>query len=148
MINYWRLLRPRQWVKSGFVFIGLLFANAWRQPQLVKQVLLAVVAFSLTASGVYILNDLFDREQDRNHPGKQRRPLAAQTVSTHYAVLLLIAAWTVSFLLGYMASQRVLAILLIYVLLNIAYSVSLQHIVLLDVFVIATGFMLRILAGT
>src|SRR6267142_6321773 len=88
--NLWRLMRPRQWVKNCFVLTGVLFANAWRQPQMLQRVLLTTVAFCLAASGVYIINDLFDRKQDLNHPRKKHRPLAAQTVSVAAAVSLLI----------------------------------------------------------
>lgn len=148
LIEYWRLLRTRQWVKSGFVFIGLLFGKAWREPRMTTKVLLAAVAFSLTASGVYIFNDLLDRAQDRNHPLKKLRPLAAQRASVRYAVVLLVISWMVSLALGFLVSAGVVAILLIYVAINIAYSLRFQHVVVLDVFIISAGFMLRILAGT
>jgi 4-hydroxybenzoate polyprenyltransferase len=143
-----RLMRPRQWVKSCFVLTGILFANAWRQPQMAQRVLLAAAAFSLAASGVYIINDLIDRPDDLNHPQKKQRPLAAQTVSVRAAVLLLIVLLLAAFGLGFLVSHKVVIILLIYVLVNIAYSLHLKHVVILDVFIIASGFMLRILAGT
>lgn len=144
----WRLMRPRQWVKSCFVFTGVLFANAWHQPQMPKRVILTALAFSLTASSVYIINDLFDQENDRNHPRKKYRPLAAQTVSVAAAVVFLIVLLTTAFGLAFFVANKVAVILLIYVLVNVAYSLSLKHVVILDVFIIASGFMLRILAGT
>ncbi len=146
--NLLRLMRPRQWVKSCFVLTGILFANAWRQPQMAQRVLLAAVAFSLAASGVYIINDLIDRPHDLNHPSKKQRPLAAQTISLRAAVSLLIVLLLAAFGLGFFVSNKVVIILLIYVLVNIAYSLHLKHVVILDVFIIASGFMLRILAGT
>jgi len=146
--DLWRLLRPLHWVKNGFVFVGLLFANAWHQHQLRIRVILAAIAFCLVASGVYIFNDLFDREQDRHHPSKKNRPLAAAHVSSGTAVILLIVLWILSFGVALLSSRTVLGILLIYVVLNVAYSVRLKEVVLLDVFIIAAGFMLRILAGT
>jgi 4-hydroxybenzoate polyprenyltransferase len=146
--DLWRLLRPRHWVKNGFVFVGLLFAGAWSQPQIVRGVLLAAGAFCLVASGVYIFNDLFDREQDRNHVSKKNRPLAAGRVSAGNAVILLIVLWILSFALALLASRAVLAILLLYIVLNVAYTLRLKDVVLLDVFILAAGFMLRILAGT
>ncbi|HEY0004143.1 MAG TPA: decaprenyl-phosphate phosphoribosyltransferase [Pyrinomonadaceae bacterium] len=148
LVQFWRLMRPRQWVKSGFVLMGILFANAWRQPFMMRQVLVAAVAFSLVASGVYIFNDLFDRERDVNHPKKKLRPIAARTISIRLAVIWLLVMWTIGLALGFLVSVKVLIILLIYIAINIAYSVGLKHIVLLDVFLIAGGFMLRILAGT
>ena len=144
----WRLMRPRQWVKSGFVFMGILFANAWSQALMMRKVLLAALAFSLAASGVYIINDVFDREQDLNHPQKKERPLAARTVPVASATSLLILLWLMAGFLGLMASAKVLVVLAAYVVINIAYSIHLKHVVLLDVFIIAAGFMLRILAGT
>lgn len=141
-------MRPLQWVKNGFIFMGPLFANAWRQPPVLRQVFIAFMAFSLVASGVYIFNDLLDREQDVSHPKKKFRPLAAKTISVRAAVVLLIMLWLAGAALGSYVSTAVLLILLIYVCINIAYSLGLKHVVLLDVFIIAGGFMLRILAGT
>lgn len=146
--DLWRLMRPRQWIKNSFVLTGILFANAWRDPVLVQRVLLATIAFSLVASGVYIINDLIDRPHDLNHPRKKQRPLAAQKVSVSAAVTLLAILWLAAFSLGFLVSRTVMTILLIYVLVNIAYSLHLKHVVILDVFIIASGFMLRILAGT
>lgn len=146
--DLWRLMRPRQWVKNSFVLTGILFANAWRQPELLERVLLATLAFSLVASGVYIVNDLIDRPHDLNHPRKKQRPLAAGKVSVSAAVTLLVILWLAAFTLGFLVSRAVIIILLIYVLVNIAYSLHLKHVVILDVFIIASGFMLRILAGT
>jgi 4-hydroxybenzoate polyprenyltransferase len=147
-IQLWQLMRPRQWVKSGFVLMGILFAHQWNQPEKVRQVLMVLVAFSLVASGVYVLNDLLDRKNDLQHPQKKNRPLAAGKVSTRAAVLLLAFLWLSGFLLGFLASPKVLTILVIYALINFGYSLGLKHIVILDVFIIASGFILRILAGT
>jgi len=148
VINLLRLMRPRQWVKNCFVFTGILFANAWHDLQAIKHVLLAAIAFSLVSSGVYILNDLLDRQQDVNHPHKKHRPLAARTVTSGLAASLMVFLWTVGLVLGYLVSVQVLLILSAYVFINLGYSLGLKHVVLLDVFLLASGFMLRILAGT
>lgn len=148
LTNLWRLMRPRQWVKSSFVFTGILFGNAWHEPQLRWKVLLTAVAFSMIASGVYIINDLLDKESDLNHPSKKHRPLAAGKISNAAALSLLIMLVSGGLLVGFFASGRVLGLLSIYLLANIAYSIRLKHVVILDVFIIASGFMLRILAGT
>ena len=145
---YLKLLRPHQWVKSGFVFVGLLFGHAWQQPWLVQHVVLAALAFALGASAVYVGNDLADREADRAHPHKRLRPLASGAVSAGTALAIGLGCLAGSLLLAYAASPAVLAIMVGYVALNIAYSLGLKHVVLLDVFIIAAGFMLRILAGT
>jgi 4-hydroxybenzoate polyprenyltransferase len=145
---YLKLLRPHQWIKSGFVFVGLLFGHAWQQPLLVQKVVLAAAAFALAASAVYVINDLADRQSDREHPQKRLRPLASGAVSVTSALLLAGACLLLSLLLAFAASTTVLLIVVGYALLNAAYSKGLKHVVLLDVFIISAGFMLRILAGT
>ena len=115
---------------------------------MVQRVLLAAVSFSLAASCVYIINDLLDRQHDEQHPRKKLRPIAARTVSVAAAISILIGLLIVSSVLSFLVSSRVLAIILIYVIINIAYSLHLKHVVILDVFIIAAGFMLRIMAGT
>jgi len=145
---YLKLLRPHHWVKSGFVFVGLLFAHAWGDPALLLRVLLAAAAFALAASAVYVGNDLADRERDRQHPQKRLRPLACGAVSVTAALWLAGACLLAGVLLAYAAGEAVLLIVLLYVALNVAYSLGLKHVVLLDVFIISAGFMLRILAGT
>lgn len=148
MKPYLKLLRPHQWMKSGFVFVGLLFGHAWRDAAIVQSVLLAAAAFALAASAVYVLNDFTDRVRDREHPQKRRRPLAAGLVSPQEALLLAGACMLLALTLAFASAPAVLLIVASYILLNVAYSLKLKHIVLLDVFVIAAGFMLRILAGT
>ena len=148
MIPLLRLLRPHQWLKNGFVFVGLLFGHAWTDPVKLGQALAAFVAFCLLASAVYVMNDLIDREQDRLHPKKKSRPLAAGTVSGPAALTLaavcLIAGGTIAWQFAGSAPWIFFA----YVALNVGYSFGLKHVVILDVFIIASGFMLRILAGT
>ena len=99
------LLRPHQWIKNSFVLVGLLFGHAWHDPALLQQGLWAFLTFCLLSSSVYIFNDLRDREQDRLHPKKRRRPLAAGTVSVTAALLLftermLFPAWMVFVILA------------------------------------------------
>ena len=143
-----RLMRPQQWVKNGFVFTGLLFGHAFHDSALVWQAIVAALAFSLVSSAIYIVNDIADREQDRMHPKKQHRPLAAGTVSISSAVVLSGLLASVAIALAYSVSEVVLWIIIGYGMMNLAYSFRLKHVVLLDVFIIAAGFMLRILAGT
>jgi 4-hydroxybenzoate polyprenyltransferase len=143
-----RLMRPYQWVKNAFVFTGLLFGHAWRDPHLVEQVMVVFIAFCLVSSAIYTLNDIVDLEQDRHHPKKSRRPLASGAVSISAAFMLAALLGTLGLSLAYFAAPTVLMIMLGYALMNIAYSLRFKHVVILDVFIIATGFMLRILAGT
>ena len=143
-----KLLRPHQWIKSGFVFVGLLFGHAWDDVALVRAVLLAAAAFALAASAAYVANDLADRELDRQHPEKRLRPLASGALGIRPALLLGGACMLAALLLAHAAGDAVLLIVLLYVALNAAYSLGLKHVVLLDVFIISAGFMLRLLAGT
>ena len=143
-----RLMRPYQWVKNTFVFTGLLFGHAWQDAHLVIQVIIAFFAFCLISSAVYVSNDIVDVEQDKCHPKKCRRPLASGRASISAAVVLAIVLGIFGLLLAYVAAPAVLLIVLGYALMNVAYSFKLKHVVILDVFMIAAGFMLRILAGT
>jgi 4-hydroxybenzoate polyprenyltransferase len=143
-----RLMRPYQWVKNAFVFTGLLFGHAWHEPRLVALVMVVFIAFCLVSSAIYIFNDIIDLEQDRHHPKKSHRPLVSGLVSISAAATLAALLGTLGLSLAYFAAPTVLAILAGYALMNNAYSLWLKHVVILDVFIIATGFMLRILAGT
>lgn len=143
-----RLARPHQWIKNGFVLVGLLFGHAWHDALLVREVLLAFAGFCLVASGIYAFNDLRDREADRVHPRKRSRPLASGTLTpaagAAFAVVLIAAGLGV----GFSVSMQAGALMLAYVVLNVAYSLGLKHVAILDVFIIAAGFMLRLLVGT
>lgn len=143
-----RLLRPHQWIKNSFVLVGLIFAHAWTQINVVEQVLCAMLAFCLMSSAVYIYNDISDRATDRLHPQKKHRPIANNDISCITAIILSALLFCFAAFLGWSVSLVVLIILLSYVLLNITYTHVLKNIVIIDVFAIATGFMLRILAGT
>ncbi len=148
LLNLLRLMRPYQWVKNGFVFVGLIFSHRWNEPLLIQQVIMAAVAFSLAASCVYIGNDIADRERDRQHPKKSRRPLASGTVSVGAALALAGICLVGALALAWLVTPAVFWIVVAYLLCNTGYSLGLKHVVLLDVFIISIGFMLRILAGT
>ena len=148
IIELLRLMRPHQWVKNTFVLAGLLFGHAWNNPTLVTQTLFAFVAFCLISSTIYILNDIVDIEQDRHHPSKRKRPLPSGKLKVSTAALFALLLGASALTLAFYASNTVVIIVLLYAILNIAYSFKLKHVVILDVFIIATGFMLRILAGT
>ena len=143
-----KLLRAHQWVKNGFVFVGLLFGGASDDWKLRGSVLVAAAGFCLLSSCVYILNDVFDRKADRAHPLKHKRPLASGTVGIGQAFALALVCGVAGLALGAMVSAIVAGILVAYLALNLAYSAGLKNIPILDVFIIAAGFMLRIFAGT
>jgi 4-hydroxybenzoate polyprenyltransferase len=140
-------MRPRQWVKNGFVLAPLIFSGLFTDAGAIADALLAVVLFSLAASATYVINDLHDLEDDRKHPVKSRtRPLAAGQLSTGMAQLLfglLLAA----LLVGYFQQPDVMHVILAYLALNLAYTYVLKYQPVLDIFTIATGFVLRVYAG-
>lgn len=143
-----QLMRPKQWVKNGFVFFGLLFGHAWHVPTTVHAALLAFAAFCLMSSAVYALNDLRDVVQDRLHPVKRLRPLASGALSPSVAIMLMAACSAASLLLAYRVGHTLVYLLCAYGLINFGYSYGLKRVVVLDVFIISAGFMLRLLAGT
>ena len=147
-IQLLRLLRPYQWIKNGFVFVGPIFGRVNGDSALVGSVLLAAAGFCLMSSCTYVLNDVFDRKTDRSHPLKRTRPLASGAVGTRAALVLALACGMAGLALGASASANVLGTLIAYLGLNLAYSGGLKDVAILDVFIIAAGFMLRIFAGT
>jgi 4-hydroxybenzoate polyprenyltransferase len=143
-----RLLRPKQWVKNTFVLAGILFGGQVHNAALLQAAALAFVAFSLMSSSIYILNDYLDRESDKVHPIKRHRALASGAVTPLQAACAAMVCVAISLTAAALADVRVIAIVLAYLAINCAYSVSLKHQAVIDVFCIASGFMLRILAGT
>ncbi|MGO9482030.1 MAG: decaprenyl-phosphate phosphoribosyltransferase [Candidatus Kryptoniota bacterium] len=149
VLSYFRLIRPNQWVKNVFVFVPLIFSKNLFDFHLFAGSLLTFASFCFAASSVYIVNDIADRELDKLHPIKKDRPIAAGAVTVvegwSLAVLLLI----ISFAVIKIGSVRFTVIIPIaaYIILNLLYSFALKRIVLIDLFVIAAGFILRIIAG-
>ena len=147
-MHYWRAMRPQQWIKNAFVWAGLLFSHAWHDASLAMNVAAAFAAFCLVASAVYIGNDWIDRDADRAHPVKRSRPIASGRIPLAAATWMSIALALAALALGAWVSAELVAILVAYVLLNIAYSLGLKHMVIIDVIAVAVGFLLRLLAGT
>ena len=147
MKKYWKLLRPHQYLKNGFVWLGLIFTQHFNWYTF-SQVGLLFIAFSAAASCVYIFNDIFDVEADRLHPTKRNRPIASGTIPVRsawqWAAGLALLALGLAISIGWQA----MSMISLYLIINLAYSLGLKHVVILDVFIIAAGFMLRILVGT
>lgn len=144
------LIRPKQWAKNVFVLLPMFFGHQLTDPATLQSSLLVFAAFSFIASSVYCINDLIDVEADRQHPVKCKRPIASGAVSRKQGWLLtvvmaLLSAATVLTLSSHI--WQVLAVLAGYYLLNIAYCTRLKNYAIIDVCVIAFGFVLRILAG-
>jgi len=145
---YLRLMRPHQWVKNGFVLVGLIFGHGFTDPVLLVNAGALFGAFCLASSGVYAMNDVLDREADRAHPRKRERPVARGTVPSGAALAFALALAAGGLALAHWVSAVALGLAACYVVLNLVYSAGLKHVAILDVFLIASGFMLRILAGT
>lgn len=143
-----KLMRPHQYIKNIFIFIPLFFALKITNTGLLLDSFIAFAAFSMAASSVYILNDYFDIEDDKNHPKKRFRPLASGGVSKKEGIIMMILLFVGSMALISCFSFSAAAILLFYVMMNIAYSLYLKHIAILDVTIIAIGFVLRLFMGS
>lgn len=142
------LVRPQQYVKNVFIFLPIFFGMQIANTQFLLSALLAFIAFSLSASAVYILNDYRDREEDRKHPVKKLRPLAAGTISVKSALFLMGCLFAFGTGLMAVLSMKALAFLLAYFVLNIGYSLFLKHVSIVDVMIIAIGFVLRLFIGS
>lgn len=142
-----RLMRPKQWVKNSFVFAPLLFSGLFTDMLSVQHTFSAFVIFCLASSATYVLNDYNDIENDRKHPVKSKtRPLASGEVSKPQARILMVVLYGIV-ALSVFVYPEVVAVVAAYLLLNVAYTFYLKHQPVLDIFTIATGFVLRVYAG-
>ncbi|MFT8814058.1 decaprenyl-phosphate phosphoribosyltransferase [Acetobacter fabarum] len=147
IIHLVRLCRPHQYIKNFFVFAGPIFYDV-REYDLLLKDFLAFIAFSTISSAVYIINDMIDVDADRLHPKKCKRPIASGEISTRSALILAILLITSAFALGVSISLWAFVFLVLYMVINLGYSIRWKHIPVIDVFLISSGFMLRILIGT
>lgn len=140
-------MRPRQWLKNGFVLAPLVFSGAFLDGQAVSAAVLAAVLFCLASSATYVVNDLHDIERDRRHPSKSlSRPLACGQVSRSAALTLLAVLYAL-LLSSWWLVPAVIQVIAAYLLLNLAYTFVLKHQPVVDIFTIAIGFVLRVYAG-
>ena len=139
--------RPRQWLKNLSIFAALVFTGNLYEEDLFKLTLIGFVALSFLVSSVYFINDVFDVESDRVHPFKRRRPIASGRLSIPLALFLSLLGVVGAFLLSYTLSRTFFWALFSYFILQIIYTLWLKKLVILDILVIATGFVLRVYAG-
>ena len=143
-----KAMRPRQWIpKNAFVLAPLLFDTQFTQKIPLLRSLAVFGLFCLLSSAVYLINDIFDIEADRQHPEKRNRPIASGKLPVSTAVVAIVILLVICLSLGYLLSFKLALIELGYLLLMLAYSRWLKHFPLIDVLVIAAGFVLRVLAG-
>lgn len=141
-------LRPYQWIKNGFVLLPLVFAQKLFDPAPIISSIKAFVIFCLLTSAIYLVNDYLDLEEDRNHPFKRHRPLAAGMIDPWLAFVAAAVLFALSIIWGFFIGRTLFYILLGYLGLQILYNLRLRDVVILDVFSVATGFFLRVAAGT
>ena len=139
--------RPQHWVKNALVIVPLAAADQLGDLALLARVAMAFAAFSMCASGQYVLNDLYDLEADRTHPSKRNRPLASGEMTRTAAYAVIAVMWLASGLIAVQLGAAFAGVLAAYVVLMIAYSVRLKHVVLLDAVLLAAGYSARIAAG-
>ena len=142
-----KTMRPRQWTKNGFVFFALIFDKQLFHWDATLRTLGGFILFCLVSSVVYIINDITDIEADRLHPKKKFRPLPSGKLPVNVAWVAAAAIIAICLPLAYMLAPGFCMVLTVYFLMNLAYSRWLKHIPILDVFIIAAGFVLRVEAG-
>ena len=140
-------MRPTQWVKNGFVFAALIFSHNLLNWELAGRVTLAALAFCLIASAVYLLNDVLDAGEDRQHPTKRLRPVASGRLGVRTAGGVAGALAFVALTAAWLLDHQFFLVGVTYAAVNILYSLFLKRVLLLDVFVVAAGFVLRVLGG-
>lgn len=140
-------MRIRQWLKNTFIFIPLVFDRQLFIPESFIRTLIGFFVFCFLSSTVYIINDIFDAEADRVHPKKRLRPIASGILPVKVALVVAVFYLLTSLIIGFILSRSFFLILLIYFLINLIYSYKLKHVPILDVMIIAAGFVLRVAAG-
>ncbi|HEY3251809.1 MAG TPA: decaprenyl-phosphate phosphoribosyltransferase [Ignavibacteria bacterium] len=147
LVSLIKLSRPKQWIKNFFVFAPLVFSQHIFEAAYLLPALAAFIVFSLASSAVYIVNDIMDVESDRAHPKKRFRPIASGEVSVKQALVFLVIL-SIIILVSLLFLRAIFAaVIILYFLTNFLYSLKIKNIVLLDVFFISFGFMLRVLGG-
>lgn len=149
MKYYIKLLRPKDWAKNLFLFVPSFFAGSFFVPSNIGLLIEGFVAFCFFASSIYIINDYRDIEDDRKHPKKSKRPLASGKVNKKAAVFICVLLLAAGIILAYLSdhSFQFLFILGIYFFMNLAYSMGIKNIAILDILILAAGFVLRVKAG-
>lgn len=151
MISHWyyifKLLRPRQWIKNFALFAGITFGGELFNPDLLTLVIQGFIAFCFLSSSTYILNDIIDVKKDRLHPFKRLRPIASGKITVPEAIVLLVMCLLIAFSIALNISLLFASVAIAYLLLQILYSSVFKQIAIFDILFIATGYILRILAG-
>lgn len=146
-----RMMRPKHWIKNLLIFIPLFFSLNLSYNKIVTLVI-GFLSFGMLASSIYIINDIFDVECDKHHPEKRKRPIASGEVSIKKATLIAFLLVIISFILNFVISKKIfntsLYLLLSYLVLNVLYSRGLKNIPIIDIFILASGFIIRMFYGS
>ena len=143
-----KMIRPHQYIKNMLVFFPLFFAKKITDVTLLQSAAMAFIAFCFAASTIYIFNDIRDVEKDKVHPKKKHRPIASGKISLKTAVITDIVFLVIALAFAFFTGLRMGCIIVIYLLINLFYSLGMKNIAILDIFAVSTGFLLRLLSGT
>ena len=147
-MEYLKLMRVKHYVKNVLVFIPLFFNRTFFNLDDLAQIIMGFICFSMISSAVYILNDIRDVEKDKNHPKKKMRPIASGRVSKRKAIILLIVCILVATIIsGLFLKKSSIIFLALYFVLNVIYSMGLKNYPIIDVVILASGFVIRVLYG-
>lgn len=142
-----RLLRPRQWIKNLAIFAAITFAGELFDFLILEKAILGFIVFSGLSSAIYIINDIFDLEKDKLHPFKKFRPLAHGDISIPFALTVAVPLILVSLWIGFNINPAFFLLIIIYLLIQIYYSAFLKNIAVIDILIVAAGYILRVYAG-
>ena len=142
-----KTMRPRQWPKNAFVLAALVFDRQLEHLPALFKSLEGLFIFCLISSTVYIINDIADVEADRQHPTKRNRPIASGKLPVKIAIIATVIILLICFPIAFFLSDEFALVVLVYFLINLAYSKLLKHVPLIDVLIVAAGFVLRVAAG-
>ncbi len=147
MVDYLRILRPRQWIKNIFIFAGLVFSRHFYYPQSIRLSTYAFIIFCLLSGGGYIINDILDYEEDRVHPEKSKRPISAGRITKPIAGLWALVLLTISLVWAFKINGSFFFTCLLYLFFSVSYSLYIKRVVILDVLFVSIGYVLRAIAG-
>ncbi len=142
-----RAMRPKQWAKNGFVFIPILFDRQITHLEPLTRVTVGFLLFCLTASAVYLMNDIVDVERDRLHPKKRFRPIASGELPVRLAAVMAVVLPILSVIIAWLYSPLFALVLIVYIVKQVAYSFYLKNVVIVDVLLLAAGYILRVIGG-
>ncbi|HNW83569.1 MAG TPA: decaprenyl-phosphate phosphoribosyltransferase [bacterium] len=148
MGSFLKLIRPKQYVKNLLVFFPLFFALKINDLELLKSAMFAFTAFCFAASSIYIINDIRDVKNDAAHPVKKSRPIASGKIKIKTAIILSAIFMIISFTVSVLSSKNLALIIGIYLFINLLYSFGLKNVPLIDIFIVSSGFLMRLIAGT